>query len=162
VLLAVGVTVRATYDAFQEKRDFQEDRRHALLASAHFAETRLLERLRTETPPDAVVLATSEDSLYRVAPAGRAIVAIPSMQSNPYVPQGPRDADQKAMLKALLTGDAAALHALADTYGVTHIVLGPDDSATLDTAGGPPDGIREISRLGGYALYERIAPHRRR
>ena len=161
LLLAVLLTVRATYPSFQGKRDFQEDRREALLATAHFAETRLLERLRTETPPDAVVLATAEDSLYRVAPAGRAIIAIPSSQSNPYIPQGPRDADQKAMLRAVLTGDSATLHALADTYGVTHIVLGPDDTAALDAAGARTDGIRELSRRGGYSLYERIAPHRR-
>jgi hypothetical protein len=161
-LLMVFVTIRATSAGFQGKRDFQEDRREAQLATAHFAETRLLERLRTETPPDAVVLATAEDSFYRVAPAGRAIVAVPSMQSNPYIPQGPRDADQKAMLTAVLSGDSATLHALADTYGVTHIVLGPGDTAALDTAGARTDGIRELSRRGGYALYERRAPHRRK
>jgi len=162
VLLAIYVTVRATYAAFQGKADFQEYRREALAASAQFAETRILERLRTETPPDAVVLATSEDSIYRVAPAGRAVVAIPSMQSNPYVLQGGRDRDQKAMLKAVLTGDSATLHALADTYGVTHIVLGPDDTAALDSVGARADGIRELSRRGGYSLYERIAPYRRK
>ena len=162
VLLAVYVTVRATYAAFQGKADFQEYRREALATSAQFAETRLLERLRTETPPDAVVLATAEDSLYRVAPAGRAVVAIPASQSNPYVPQGGRDNDQEAMLKAVLTGDSATLHALADAYGVTHIVLGPDDTATLDSVGARADGIRELSRRGGYSLYERIAPYRRK
>jgi hypothetical protein len=64
------------------------------------------------------------------------------------------------MLKAVLTGDSATLHALADAYGVTHIVLGPDDTAALDSVGGPADGIRELSRRGGYSLYERIAAHR--
>jgi hypothetical protein len=161
VLLAVYVTVRATYAAFEGKADFQEYRREALATSAQFAETRLLERLRTETPPDAVVLATAEDSLYRVAPAGRAVVAIPASQSNPYMAQGGRDHDQKAMLNAILTGDGATLHALADAYGVTNIVLGPDDTATLDNVGAPADGIRELSRRGGYSLYERVAPHRR-
>jgi hypothetical protein len=159
VLLAVYFTVRATYDAFQEKADFQEYRREALAATAQFAETHLLQRLRTETPPDAVILATAEDSLYRVAPAGRAVVAIPASQSNPYMTQGGRDHDQKAMLKAVITGDAATLHALADMYGVTHIVLGPEDTAALDTVGASADGIRELSRRGGYSLYERIAPH---
>jgi hypothetical protein len=160
VLLAVYVTVRATYAAFEGKADFQEYRREALATTAQFAETRLLERLRTETPPDAVVLATAEDSLYRVAPAGRAVVAIPASQSNPYIPQGSRDHDQKAMLKAVLTGDSATLHALADAYGVTHIVLGPEDTATLDRVGASAEGIRELSRRGGYSLYERIAPPR--
>jgi hypothetical protein len=160
-LLVIYVTVRATYETFQGKADFQEYRREALAATAQFAETRLLQRLRTETPPDAVVLATAEDSLYRVAPAGRAVVAIPASQSNPYLTQGGRDHDQKEMLKAVLTGDAATLHALADMYGVTHIVLGPDDSAALDSLGASADGIRELSRRGGYSLYERIAPHSR-
>jgi hypothetical protein len=162
VLLAVSVTVRGTYASFQAKADFHEYRREALTNSAQFAETRLLERLRTETPPDAVVLATAEDSLYRVAPAGRVVVAIPASQSNPYVTQGGRDQDQEAMLKAVLSGDSATLDALAESYGVTHIVLGPDDTAALDNAGGPSEGIREISRRGGYSLYERIAPHRRK
>jgi hypothetical protein len=161
-LLLIYVTVRATYETFQGKADFQEYRREALTTSAHFAQTRLLERLRTETPSDAVVLATAEDSLYRVAPAGRLVVAIPASQSNPYIPQGGRDQDQEAMLKAVLARDSATLHALAATYGVTHIVLGPDDTAALDSAGGPADGIRELSRRGGYSLYELIPPHRRR
>jgi hypothetical protein len=159
VLLAVYATVRATYDGFQGKADFQEYRREALAATAQFAETRLLQRLRTETPPDAVVLATAEDSLYRVAPAGRAVVAIPASQSNPYITQGGRDHDQKEMLKAVLTGDSATLHTLANTYGVTHIVLGPDDTAALDRVGAQVDGIKELSRRGGYSLYELIAPH---
>ena len=160
VLLAIYVTVRATYETFQGKADFQEYRREALAMSAHFSETRLLERLRTETPPDAVVLATAEDSLYRVAPAGRAVVAIPASQSNPYLTQGGRDHDSKAMLKAVLTGDSATLHTLADVYGVTHIVLGPDDTAALDRAGASTAGIKELSRRGGYSLYELVAPHR--
>jgi hypothetical protein len=156
-LVAIYFTVRATYDAFQGKPDFQEYRREALAASAQFAETRLLERLRTETPPDAVVLATAEDSLYRVAPAGRAVVAIPASQSNPYMTQGGRDHDQKEMLKAVLTGDSATLRTLADAYAVTHIVLGPDDTAALDKNGAPA-GLKELSRRGGYSLYELIAP----
>jgi hypothetical protein len=160
-LLTVYLSVRATYETFQGKPDFQEYRREALAATAQFAETRLLQRLRTETPPDAVVLATAEDSLYRVAPAGRAVVAIPASQSNPYLTQGGRDHDQKAMLKAVLTGDAATLHTLADMYGVTHIVLGPDDTAALDSVGARTDGIKELSRRGGYSLYELIAPHSR-
>jgi hypothetical protein len=159
VLVAVYVTVRATYDAFQGKADFQEYRREALAATAQFEETRLLQRLRAETPPDAVVLATAEDSLYRVAPAGRAVVAIPSSQSNPYITQGGRDHDDKEMLKALLTGDSATLHTLADAYAVTHIVLGPDDTAALDKIGAP-NGLKELSRRGGYSLYELIAPRR--
>jgi hypothetical protein len=157
VLLAVYVTVRATYDAFQGKADFQEYRREALAATAQFEETRLLQRLRTETPPNAVVLATAEDSLYRVAPAGRAVVAIPSSQSNPYITQGGRDHDQKEMLKAVLTGDSATLRTLAHAYAVTHIVLGPDDTAALDKMGAPA-GLKELSRRGGYSLYEVIAP----
>jgi hypothetical protein len=158
VLLAVSLTVRATYAGFQGKPDFQEYQREALTTSAEFAETRLLERLRTETPPDAVVLATAEDSLYRVAPAGRAIVAIPSMQSNPYIAQAARDGDQEAMMKAVRTGDSATLHALAGKYGVTHVVLGPDDSAALERAGARAEGLRELSRRGGYSLYELTAP----
>ena len=159
-LLAIYVTVRATYETFQGKADFQEYRREALAMSAHFSETRLLERLRTETPPDAVVLATAEDSLYRVAPAGRAVVAIPASQSNPYITQGGRDHDSKAMLKAVLAGDSATLHTLANVYGVTHIVLGPDDTAALDRAGASTAGIKELSRRGGYSLYELVVPHR--
>jgi hypothetical protein len=159
-IVVVSATVGATYASYQQKRDFHEDRREALAASAHFAETQLLARLRSETPPDAVVLATTEDSFYRVAPAGRLIVANPAMQSNPYVPHGPRERDQKTMLRAVVSGDAATLHAIADTYGVTHVVLGPDDTAAVDRVGPASAGIRELSRRGGYTLYERIAPHR--
>jgi hypothetical protein len=101
-----------------------------------------------------VILATASDSHFLVAPAGRPVVAVPAAQSNPYVEQGGREADQKRMLHALVTGDAATFTPLADRYGVSHVLLGPHDTHVLDAAA-PPGLVRERSRRGGYALYER-------
>jgi hypothetical protein len=145
------------YPGFQRKADFDEYRREALMFSEEFDRTRVLERLRAETPPDAVVLATDLDSYYRVAPAGRAIVAIPAIQSNPYRAQGGRDNDQESMLQALLKHDIGRFDELADKYAVTHVLLGPPEPGDLEGSRTLTAGVREISSRGGYTLYARTA-----
>jgi hypothetical protein len=154
VLGGIGVLVATNRTAFEMKADFNEYRREALTFSEEFDRTQILQRLRAETSPDAVVLATAEDSYYRVAPAGRAVVAIPAIQSNPYRAQGGRDNDQEQMLNALMTHDRPTFEKLADAYAVTHVLLGPE-SSELIRAGVPSDVLTEVSSRGGYTLYAR-------
>jgi hypothetical protein len=155
VLAGVSALVGANYVSYQMRPDFEEYQREALGVGEEFARTRVLERLRTETPSEAVVLATATDSYYRVGPAGRATVAVPAIQSNPYVTQGGRDRDQEAMLAALLAKDFPTFRALADKYDVSYVLLGPEDTAALDASGPPAEEVQEVSRSAGYALYAR-------
>jgi hypothetical protein len=154
VLAGIYLVVTVNDAKYRDRPDFQEYRREAIARSDDFARTRVIERLRAQTPADAVILASDEDSYYRVAPAGRATVAVPSIQSNPYVTQGGRDADQQQMLDALQARDPLNFGALARKYGVGFVLLGPDAVAGLEASGPAPSLVRELSRQGGYVLYE--------
>jgi hypothetical protein len=156
-LMAAATLITKNYPLYENRPDFQEYQREALGYSEEFARTGVLKRLRAETPPDAVVLASATDSHFRVAPAGRHVIAVPAVQSNPYVAQHGREADQKSMLAALLAGDSQTFNALADKYSVTHVLLGPDDASAFDAGARYTKDVREISRQGGYALYARTA-----
>jgi hypothetical protein len=151
----VAWVVTANYHAFAMRADFQEYRREAVGYTDEFARTQVLSRLRTETPANAIVLASDLNSYYRVAPAGRFVVSIPAVQSNPYVTQGGRDADQEVMLQALLRRDFGTFNQLADKYGVTNVLLGPDEAAQLDAGGPVLTELREMSRAGGYVILAR-------
>ena len=156
IVLLVGVYtfIDASYEAYENRPDVQEYAREARGISRKFDQSRVLTRLRDETPPDAVVLASDEDSYYQVAPAGRAVVSIPSIQSNPYVAQGGRDNDQEQMLDALLAHNLAAFDTIADKYGVTHVLLDAKAAAQVELTGTPQE-LTELSREGGYTLYAR-------
>lgn len=156
-LTAVATVAVTNYSLYQMRPDFQEYQREALGYSEEFARTGVLTRLRAETPPDAVVLASPIDSHFRVAPAGRHVIAVPTAQSNPYVAQHGREADQKSMIAALLAGDSGTFNTLADRYSVTHVLLGPEDATVFDAVSRHNSDVREISRQGGYALYARTA-----
>ena len=151
----VAWLVTMNYGAFAMRADFEEYRREAVGYTDEFARTRVLSRLRSETAGNAVVLASDVNSYYRVAPAGRFVVSIPAVQSNPYVTEGGRDADQEAMIQALLRRDFSTFNQLADRYGVTNVLLGPDETSQFDQGGPPPGELTELSRRAGYVIYAR-------
>ena len=136
---------------FRNRQDFTSDRNKALAWTQMFAADGILERVRAETQSSATILATPLDSIYRVAPAGRRVVAVPKEFSNPYVEYDQRADAQSRMLTAFRTADFETFTALAENYGVTHVLLGPDDSGTVDE-GALPDGVRQVFSRGGYSL----------
>ncbi len=81
------------------------------------------EYLRRTTPPDTVVLSVNEASQNVVAAAGRRVVALDPMLSNPYVDVARRAIAQERMFAALGGGDSARFLELAREYRVTRVVL---------------------------------------
>jgi hypothetical protein len=148
----VGAFVRLNYDAYAKRPDFAEYYREAQTTSRILAKGRVVERLRAETPPDAVVLASTTESLLRVAPAGRRVITMPSEFSNPFVSLGERELDEDRLFAALAAGDAGTFASLAGRYGVTHVMLGPEEAALQHDAS-RTGLLRELSRRGGYILY---------
>jgi hypothetical protein len=56
----------------------------------------------------------------------------------------------------LLRRDFGTFNQLADKYGVTNVLLGPDEAAQLDPGGPVPTEQREMmSRAGGYVVFVR-------
>ncbi len=149
-VLAATIAV-ANYDMFRQRPDFEGNRDEAEDWTKALARSGFRERLRAEVPPDGVVLANDSDSIYRVAPCGRSVVAVRQNASNMYVDFAPRRDDQARMLSALLERDMPTFTRLAQARGVTHVLLGPDDMKVVD-AMPLPAGVREAFRIDGYAL----------
>jgi hypothetical protein len=154
LILAIGLAVfaRLAFPAYRDGVAFGED--NAAARAATFAEfdTRVVSRLREQTPANAVVLASPSNSLVAVGPSGRAVVAVPAEFSNPYVPFEPRAEDQRRLLAALMAGDRAAFLDAAAARGVTHVLLGPQELAGLDAIGAF-EPLQQLSRKGGFAIF---------
>jgi len=143
------VFVKVALPAFAERPAFQADRALAFHLTVEAASTEVFSRLRTQTRPGSVVLATADRSLTAVGPADRAVVALPPAFSNPYVPFDERGRDQQRMLAALATGDGAAFASLARRWGVTHVLLAPGDVPRVSAS----IPLTRVSDRGGAALF---------
>ena len=110
--LTVGFSVFG-FSAFKHRLAFQDERAAASMVMLHEFESRVVERLRRQTPVDSVVLASPEDSLREVGPAGRLVVGVPAPFSNPYVDFVARARAQDAMIARFLAHDREQFDALA-------------------------------------------------
>lgn len=122
--------------------------------------SRIRERLRSEVPEDAVVLATPIDSLLLVAPSGRRVVALPKEFSNPFVSFEPRASTQRRMLQSLESGDLDAF--LRERRSAPHVAaillretgtLQENGGLNIDTLRRLKPVLTELSREGGIALF---------
>ena len=156
VASAAGVAAIAItglgWHAYHDGKPFTDENGAARQRTFSQFESGLASRLRGETPPGAVVLASPEYSLTEVAPSGRSVVAVPATFSNPYVPFEPRARDQDRLLAALMARDSRTFVALARARGVTHVVLGPVELFTFDQ-GGAFSAVQELSRQGRFGLF---------
>jgi hypothetical protein len=105
-------------------------RQEAQTAGRWLARAQAVEWIRTSTPRDAVILATSALGLQLVGPAGRACVVVPPQFSNPYVDWRPRQRDARRMLRAIAEGDEERFRGIARYYNVTYVVLRADSRPT--------------------------------
>jgi hypothetical protein len=154
VALVIAVCyIAANLPVYRTRPQFRGDRFRARTLGWDQTATNVLNRLRTETPPDAVILASPGDSIFEVAPAGRSVVAAPREFSNPYVEFDTRADDQRRMLSAFVEGNLEAFRPLAVRRGVTHVLLDAAAAAKRDVSGGSPDGVTELSRRAGVTLY---------
>jgi hypothetical protein len=150
VVLVAGISL-SWIGLFRNRHDFTSDRDRALAWTDEFAADGILERVRTETPPSATILATPLDSIYRVAPAGRRVVAVPREFSNPYVDYDRRADAQSRMLAAFRNADFESFSTLAEDYDVTHVLLGPDDSVVINRRDFP-ESVQLVFSRAGYTL----------
>jgi hypothetical protein len=95
--------------------------------------------IRASTPRDAVFLASSDDSLLIVAPAGRHVVAVDAPFSNPYVDYNARRAARDAMFAAIDAHDWDRFRSQAARYGVTFVLAHGQRASALLAA--PPLAI---------------------
>jgi hypothetical protein len=139
---SVALFTALSYPRFLQRADFNEYRREAQSINRDLDRSGVVWRIQQHTSPADVILATAEDSLWRVAPSGRYVVGVRPEFSNPFVPFDPREAAQNQMLAAFLARDRRTLNELARTYAVTHVLLNPEATRDLESSGPLTSGAR--------------------
>jgi uncharacterized membrane protein (UPF0136 family) len=147
LLMVVAVLfVAVFYPRYLQRPAFREAAAAARVIGAR-PDRQITAWIASSTPRDAVFLASNDDGLLIVAPAGRHVVAVDAPFSNPYVDYHERRAARDAMLAAIDARDWARFRTLAARYGVTHVLAhGPRASALLASpafapAYGTPDAV---------------------
>ncbi len=87
--------------------------------------------IRQNTDADAVVLASDDDGLRIVGPAGRRVVSLGTPFANIYVSPRTREAGRNQMFAALAEGNASAFFEAAGPFGVTHVLAREDLAAAI-------------------------------
>jgi hypothetical protein len=126
------VAVGAAYPRYLERPDFWG----RALSHQRTANAWVAPYLRDHTAPDEVVLAPTPVALELVGPAGRKVVALHPIFSNPYVDPATRLQDHTAMFDALQAGDSQRFLGMAGRYRIAHVAAGED--ADCDALNRPP------------------------
>jgi len=115
--------------------------------------------IRANTAPSDVFLASPEVALQVVGPAGRKVVVVGAVFSNPYVDWTERDRSARWMWRALLEGDLATFRSLARTWHVSHLITWRQDQEWLDRLLGETavPGLTLAFKSGGVRVF-RLAP----
>ncbi|HVR21264.1 MAG TPA: hypothetical protein VMS65_16235 [Polyangiaceae bacterium] len=128
-VVVLGALVASRWNAYEKRRDIVEYRRE----SKRFANEPILEVHRwalEHARPEEVFLAEPEVSFFTAA-AGRKVVALNEIFSNPYVSVKRRGRDATTMLRALHDGDVRAFSKRAKEYSVKYVVLPAHDASTI-------------------------------
>jgi hypothetical protein len=87
--------------------------------------------IRANTDPGAVFVASDDDGLRIVGPAGRAVITVDHFFSNPYVEHSERANARDRMVEALIKGDAPHFEKDRRAFNVTHVLARGDEAETM-------------------------------
>jgi hypothetical protein len=128
-VVVLGGLVASRFNAYPKRRDIVENRRE----SKRFSNEPVLQVHRwalERARPEDVFLAEPEVSFFTAA-AGRKVVALNEIFSNPYVSVKRRGRDASTMLRALHDGDVRAFSKRSKEYSVKYVVLSAHEASTL-------------------------------
>ncbi|HEY0467622.1 MAG TPA: hypothetical protein VGC79_25655, partial [Polyangiaceae bacterium] len=117
------------YSRYAERADLVDNRKASLSYAADPA-TKTYDWLLRHTAPSDVVLAEGTVLFYGVQPAGRKLVALPNLFSNPFVALKPRVDDSTRLFADLEADDESDFRALARKYEVHYVVLAAEKPVT--------------------------------
>jgi hypothetical protein len=141
-----------TAPTYLSRPDFGAARRDAL-DTMKSDQVRVADWLREYGQPTDVVLASDYDAAVMPGPAGVRVVAAFNTFSNPYVDWETRARARDQMFAALDAGDAFAFTALADRYGVTHVITRGRRGETYGIR--PGWSIEQVFAAGEIRLFRR-------
>jgi hypothetical protein len=139
VLVALVAAFAALgWPALPRRMDVRWGRERALELQDRAAWQRARDWLRASTPPRAVVLAGDELGLFVVAPAGRTVLAVEPVFSNPYVDHAARAAAREELWRALREGNVPEARGIAARWNVRVILASRVERPWMARSGGTP------------------------
>jgi hypothetical protein len=136
------------WPALSRRMDVRWGRERALELQDRASWQTVRDWLRSSTPPRAVVLAGDEPALFVVAPAGRTVLAVEPVFSNPYVDHASRAEAREALWRALRDGDVAAARATAARWDVNHVLATRVERPWMARSGAAP-----LLEAGGLSVW---------
>jgi len=149
LLTVVAATAIWQYPSYARLPDFVYERR---VAERNFADADLramYDWLRRDTSPGDVVLAPLNTGQYVVGVAGRKVVAVDKLFSNPYVDWGERARDRDELDALFTRGDWTSFLNLAAKYRVRFVVRRGALPQTVER----PEFVSEAWRAGEWVVY---------
>jgi len=130
LIATLAASTWLSWPAYRSRPDFTLERDFArqLFASRELVD--MFDWIRTNTSPGDVILAREDLSLAVIGTAGRKVVAVDRLFSNPFVDWETRVRDRDRMFDALDRGDAAELMRVASQYRVRYAVRDTPLAAT--------------------------------
>jgi len=150
------------YGEYRGRMDLVDNRR-AALDSAKARTVELYRWISSNTDPMDVFLAEPEASFYAVATAGRKVVAIQDLFSNPYLDVAQRARDAAAMLEQVNVARWAEFLGTARRYQLGYVALPAGDRERVDEQDVTP--LRRVfsaTDMRGWDVYRVEEPTSRR
>jgi hypothetical protein len=154
LIIALASSTWLSWPAYRARPDFTLERNfaHQLYTTGDLVD--MFDWIRANTSPDDVILAREDVSLAVIGTAGRNVVAVDRLFSNPFVDWEKRVRDRDRMFEALDRGNADDLMRVASDYRVRY--------AIRDTPVAAADALRccatDIWSAGSWHIYRIGSP----
>jgi len=146
---AVSIAAAWTYPGYGARADFWFERQTAERNFADAGLRGMYEWLRRETSAADVVLAPLNTGQYVVGAAGRKVVAVDKLFSNPYVDWGERARDRDEMDRLFTRGEWTPFLNRAARHRVRYVVR----RGELPTGMTPPPFLSVAWKQGEWVVY---------
>jgi hypothetical protein len=144
----------ARWGAYRSRPDLVFNRSEALKFS-RLSSTRVYAWVLEHTAPTDVFLSDDEPSFRAVMPAGRKLIVVPELFSNPYVDVKPRIRDSASMYRSLDEGRWDEFLGVARKYSVRYVTLPVKKRSRFKRESAPI--LRRVysnPRSAGFDVYE--------
>jgi hypothetical protein len=107
--------------------------------------------IRGHVRPGAVFVASEDDALRLVGPAGASVISVDKDFANPYIDRAVRSAALDRMVEALRRGDLRQFEHDRQQFGVTHVLARGDEAAEMLDHSQPV--LMPVLRLGMFTIF---------
>jgi hypothetical protein len=153
VVIGLGALCLTRFGAYTSRFDLIFNRNESI-RFAKLPTIRLYEWILEKTEPNDVFLADGDAGFRAVMPAGRKLVAVPHIFSNPYVNLERRMVDAASMRRSLDAGRWDEFSRVARRYEVRYVTVAASERSTFRRPKGKLYRVYKASRTSDFDVYE--------